>query len=99
MRKLWNDDAGYVYVLEIILAATLLAIGLITGLVALRNAAVSEMHEVANALLQLNQSYSFAGETNCKSSTAGSSASDTGDYIGGRTVPAATRDINDLVCD
>lgn len=98
MRNLWNDDGGNIVTWEVIFWLTI-GISVTVGIKALKNAEISELHELANALLQLNQSYSFAGETNCKASAAGSSAQDTADHIYGRTVPASTKNIDDPVCD
>ena len=62
-------------------------------------AKLSELVETAQAILALNQSYSFSGQTNCESSTAGSSASDTTNTIGEGSVGASTASINQSPCD
>jgi hypothetical protein len=43
---------------------------------------LSELSETAQSLLSLNQSLSLSGQTNCESSSAGSTASDSSDSIG-----------------
>jgi hypothetical protein len=72
MCKLWQDDAGALIATEWVFVATILVLGSITGLVAVRQAVISELVEFANAVMSLNQSYSFSGQSNCESSTAGS---------------------------
>ena len=77
MLKLWHDDAGALIATEWVFVATILVLGSITGLVAVRQAVISELVEFANAVMSLNQSYSFSGQSNCESSTAGSQYIDT----------------------
>jgi hypothetical protein len=74
-------------------------IGLVTGFVAVRQALLSELIETAQAILALNQSFSFSGQSNCESSTAGSSASDTTNTINDFSVNASTASINQNPCD
>jgi ABC-type uncharacterized transport system permease subunit len=66
-----------------------LVLGAITGLVAVRQAVISELEEFANAVLALNQSFSFSGQTNCQASTAGSAFSDAVDSISIHSVVAS----------
>jgi Flp pilus assembly pilin Flp len=61
MRKLWQDEGGALLSIEWAFVATILVVGVTTGLVAVRNAVNSELAEVANAFSALNQSYSFSG--------------------------------------
>ena len=46
---------------ELVLVATLLVIGLIVGLSEVQHAIVSELNDVADAIGELNQCYSFSG--------------------------------------
>ena len=99
-NKLWSDDAGALIATEWVFVATILILGIITGLIAVRQAVLSELTEFANAVLALNQSYSFAGQSNCLSSTAGSAAIDSTDLIPlARTATTATTQINQSPCD
>jgi hypothetical protein len=70
--QLWNDDAGALIAAEWVFVATIMTLGAITGLVAVRQAILAELHDVANAFLALNCSYSYSGQSNCCASTAGS---------------------------
>src|SRR5215831_10730423 len=99
MRKLWNDDCGALIATEWVFVATILVLGIITGLVAVRQAVISELTEFAQAVMALNQSFSFSGQTNCESSTAGSSASDTTNAIAEGSSAASTAAINQSPCD
>jgi hypothetical protein len=56
MSKLWADDCGALIATEWVFVATILVLGSITGLVAVRQAVLSELTEFANAVLALNQS-------------------------------------------
>src|SRR5262245_9932489 len=97
--KLWKDDCGASYTGELILVFTILVIGLITGLVALRQALITELGDIANALLALNQSYSFSGQSNCQSSTAGSGFVDTCDSIVTRRTDVTCFGFDERACD
>ena len=99
MLKLWNDDCGALIATEWVFVVTILILGIITGLVAVRQAYISELVETAQALMALNQSYSFSGQSNCESSTAGSSGSDTTNTIIEGSVAASTASINQAPCD
>jgi Flp pilus assembly pilin Flp len=81
MLNLWNDDAGALIATEWVFIATIMVLGIITGLVAVRQALLSELTEFANAVLALNQSFSFSGQSNCSSFTGGSAAFDVNDFI------------------
>jgi Flp pilus assembly pilin Flp len=100
VRRLWNDDEGAALVVsEILFIFAIVVLGMITGLVAVRQALISELTETAQALMALNQSFSFSGQSNCESSTAGSSASDTTNTIGEASVAASTAAISQTPCD
>lgn len=79
-KKLWSDDQGFVISIELILISTIAVIGLITGLTAVRDAVVSELSDVAGAVQDMNQSYSYGGATGHSGSTAGSDFVDNLDF-------------------
>jgi Flp pilus assembly pilin Flp len=100
LRKLWLDDHGALIATEWVFVATILVLGIITGLVAVRQAVISELVEFANAVTALSQSYSFAGQSNCLSSTAGSQATDSVNTINNSSVIAdQNATINQTPCD
>jgi Flp pilus assembly pilin Flp len=76
IRKLWNDEDGIV-ALEYLLVATIVGLGLIAGLVGLRQSIDAELLELGNAALAINQGYSFSAVTACIASVQGSQATDT----------------------
>jgi len=66
MLRLCNDDCGALIATEWVFLATILVLGSITGLVAVRQAVISQFAELANAVMALDQSYSFSGQgDNC----------------------------------
>ncbi len=83
LRKLWSDDTGALLATEWVFVATILVLGVITGLVAVRQAALAGLLGVAGAIGSNNCSYSFAGQSNALSSTAGSQ------YVHTPTTPMA----------
>ena len=79
--------------------ATILVLGAITGLVAVRQAVISELTEFAGAVMSLNQSFSFSGQSNCESSVAGSAASDVNDKIPASSTAAVVNNVEQHPCD
>lgn len=78
LHRLWQDDGGALIATEWTFVATILVLGCITGLVAVRQAVITELEEFASAVLALSQSYSFTGQTACtQAMTAGSQFTDT----------------------
>lgn len=58
MTQIWNDESG-ILTFEWILLFTLLTIGIVGGVAAIRNAVNLESAEAANAMTALNQSYTI----------------------------------------
>ena len=67
LRKLWNDEAGFIISAELVLVATILVIGMIVGLVAFRDQVVQEFGDLATAVGRLNQSYRYSGSNDANS--------------------------------
>jgi len=88
LRSLWSDDCGALIATEWVFVATILILGIITGLVAVRQAVISELTEFAQAVMALSQLFSFAGQSNCLASTAGSQATDSTNTITASSVAA-----------
>ncbi len=78
--RLWTDDAGFVVSAELVLIATILVIGILVGFVTVRDQVVQELADIAAAVTQINQSYSFSAVTGHSSSTAGTLFDDTPDF-------------------
>src|SRR5258707_999162 len=73
--KMWNDDAGIV-ALEYLLVATIVGLGLVVGLANVSIALNSELTELGQAILALDQGYFIAAQSSCGGMKSGSSASD-----------------------
>ena len=80
LRKLWSDEAGAIVSAEIVLVATILVIGMVVGLKSVRDAVVTELADVAQAIANIDQSYSFSGVTGHGAATAGSWFIDATDF-------------------
>jgi Flp pilus assembly pilin Flp len=80
MRKLlatcWKDDDGALIATEYLFVATVLVIGTVVGLTAVRNAVNAELTELANAILALSQGYVISGQSGCGAATDGTSVTD-----------------------
>ena len=87
LKNLWNDEAGALLSAEFILLATILVIGAIVGLKAVQEAIVTELADVAQAVANVNQSYSFAASSGHSSSTGGSLFADANDFCDGGASP------------
>lgn len=87
MRNLWNDEAGFIVSAELVLIATIMVIGLIVGMATVRDQVIQELADVAQAISNVNQSYSWSGVTGHTSSVAGSSFDDTTDFCDEDTDP------------
>jgi len=74
MKKQQKRQAGFIVSAELVLIATILVIGLIVGMVAIRDALTAEMGDVAEAIGALDQSYFFEGinDTGTNTTVAGS---------------------------
>ena len=59
LKQLWQDDDGALIATEFLFIAVLLVIGLVVGLVYVRNAVTAKLSEFAQAVLFLDVSYRF----------------------------------------
>lgn len=80
LNRLWNDQAGFVVSAELVLIATILVIGLIVGWATVRDQVVQELGDVAAAISDINQSYTWSAVTGHTSSVAGTFFDDTTDF-------------------
>jgi hypothetical protein len=65
-KRFWSDEAGVVISAELVLILTVAVLGILVGLVEVRNAIVGELTDLGLAFSHLNQSYAFAGLSNWK---------------------------------
>ena len=84
--ELWNDQSGFVVTFELILVTTIVVIGLIVGLTALRDAVVSELVDTAHSVQEINQYYQANGTQGRSGSTAGMELQDRLDQSAPRCV-------------
>jgi len=78
--RLWKEEAGAIVSAEIMLIASILVIGMIVGLKSLRDSVVTELADVAQALANVDQSYSYSGTAGHHAFTAGGFFSDLPDF-------------------
>jgi hypothetical protein len=71
IRRLWNEEAGAIVSAEIMLIASILVIGVIVGLKSVRDSVVTELADVAQALANVDQSYSYSATSGHHAFTAG----------------------------
>ena len=50
LNRFWSDEAGFIVSTELILIATILVIGMLVGLVSVRDQVVQELADVAEAI-------------------------------------------------
>jgi len=63
LKRFWNDDLGFIATSDLLLLCTVLVIGVIVGLTTFRDQIVQELGDLAGAIGELNQSYSFGSST------------------------------------
>ena len=69
LATLWNDDRGALLAMEYLFVATILVIGIVVGLVNVREAINVELTELGNAILALSQGYTISGQSGSGSQT------------------------------
>ena len=79
-RKFISDEAGFIVSSELVLIATMLVLGLLVGLNTLRNSITGELDDIADAIGNINQDYSYAGIVGHSASVAGTVFDDVEDF-------------------
>lgn len=79
-HRLWADEGGFIVSTELMIIATVLVIGMLVGLVSIRDQIVAELADVAGAISQFDQSFSFSAVTGHAVSTAGAIFDDRIDF-------------------
>jgi Flp pilus assembly pilin Flp len=74
LNRLWSDDQGALIAMEFLFVATILVIGIIVGLSAVRSAVNAELTALGNAILALSPGFTISGQSGCCASTDGSAA-------------------------
>ena len=83
LKRLWADEVGAILSAELILMGTLLVIGLIVGLATLRDHVIQEVADIAGAIGDLDQSYSYSTTTGHNSIMRGADFVDEDDACDG----------------
>lgn len=61
LKRLWRDDRGAVLASEWILLTTIMLVGIVPALIAIRHGVLSKLFDLSGATTQLDQSYGFTG--------------------------------------
>ncbi|TXT20837.1 MAG: hypothetical protein FD138_4143 [Planctomycetota bacterium] len=61
MRKLFNDEAGFVISAELVLVLTIAVLGMVVGLASVRDSINAELVDLSNAFGAIDTSYSVRG--------------------------------------
>ena len=78
--RLWREETGAIVSAEIMLVTSILVLGMITGLAALRDSVISELADVAQALANVDQSVYYSGTAGHHSFTGGLCFNDLPDF-------------------
>ena len=85
-RRFWREEEGAIVTSELLLIATLLVIGVVAALAAVRAAIVTELADFSSSIGTMNQSFSVGGTASADGSFTGASAfadaADAGDTVG-----------------
>lgn len=85
--RLWTEDCGAIVSAEIMLIGTILVLGVIVGLKSVRDSVVTELADVAQAIANVNQSYSFSGVTGHSAFSGGGNFGDSMDFCDSNSYP------------
>ena len=70
MRKLMNDEAGFVISAELVLVLTIAVLAMVVGLAAVRDAVVQELNDLSHAFGAVSQSYNVTGLSKARGKSA-----------------------------
>jgi len=80
LKIFWSSEAGFIVSAELVLVATVVVLGLLVGLTTIRDQVLQELADVADAVSEVDQSYSFTGMTGHAVSVSGTRFNDTHDF-------------------
>ncbi len=67
LRKLWQDDAGFVLSAELVLILTIAVLAMVVGLSSVAVAINTELNDLSSAFGNISQTYAFTGFTSAQS--------------------------------
>jgi len=80
LKQLYADDVGFIVSAELVLIATIVVLGMITGLSEVAHGINQELEDVGSAFGAVNQSYEYSGSYGHKGKTVGSQFGDHVDF-------------------
>jgi len=80
LKRLWNDEVGAVVSIELVLVGSVLLLGLIVGLAALRDSVNNELADLGSAVDEINQAFQINAVTGHSASVAASAHVDANDF-------------------
>lgn len=80
LERFWSDEDAFIVSSELVIVSVMLVIGLLVGMVSLRDQVVQELADTGGVMAKWTQSFSMAGVTGHAASTGGSAFNDTTDY-------------------
>ncbi len=72
LQQFWRDEVGAIVCAELVTVGTVAVLGTMVGLNTVASSINGELTDMARAIRSLDQSYSFAGFSNCRAWSAGS---------------------------
>lgn len=98
LKSFWYDDSGAILTLEIVLIATVVLLGVLTGLAALRDGIVTELADLGGSISNLDQSFVLHSAVSHSAATAGSVFTDLNDFGDVATDPLVVNERCLVVC-
>lgn len=86
LKAFWDDEAGAVLSVELVLVGSILCIGCVTGLTSYRDGVITELADCGGALASFNQSYNYGGVKAHCAETAASGFEDFVDFCDDGTI-------------
>lgn len=101
INRFWNETDGAVLSAEIMLVGSILVLGVIVGLTAVRDSVVTELADVGQAFANISQSYCYSGIDGHGGYSGGGHFQDKQDFCDGRGEWGGQRSkcVNVAVCD
>ena len=78
MRKLFNDEAGFIVSAELVLVLTIAVLSMVVGLASIRDSISAELVDLSSAFGAISQSYNFGSISKAKATGNHGSASGSG---------------------
>ena len=80
INRFWSEEVGAIVSAEVMLAGTILVLGVIVGLKSVRDSVATELADVGQAFSNVNQSYCYSGTSGHAASSGGGHYQDQSDF-------------------